>query len=158
MSAAVDFSYSAWTARFPEFAAVAPDLATQYFAEATIYWRNDGTSPASTTAIQSVILNLLTAHIASLYVQSQGMPSPGAPQDANTPVGPITTATQGSVTVTTTPMLAPGTDGLQAWLAQTKYGMQVWAMMSRYKTFRYIEGALQPGDLGSMLFNRWPVY
>lgn len=158
MSAAVEFSYSAWAARFPEFSAVAEELAAQYFAEATIYWRNDGTSPASTTVIQSVILNLLTAHIASLYVQSQGMPAPGQPQDANTPVGPVTTATQGSVTVTTTPMLVPGADGLQAWLAQTKYGMQVWAMMSRYKTFRYVPGALQPGGLGSMLYNRWPVY
>lgn len=158
MSLAVDFNYSAWTARFPEFAAVPDELAAQYFAEATIYWRNDGTSPASTTAIQSVILNLLTAHIASLYVQSQGMPAPGQPQDANTPVGPVTTATQGSVTVTTTPMLAPGTDGLQAWLAQTKYGLQAWSMMSQYKTFRYVQGALQPGGLGSMLYNRWPVY
>jgi hypothetical protein len=157
MSAAVTFDYNAWIARFPEFTAVPQALAQQYFAEATIYWRNDGTSPNASTAIQSALLNLVTAHIAALNVQSQGDPIPGTSKDANSPVGRITSATQGTVTVQTDLGLAPSTSERQAFFAQTRYGVQFLSMTAGYRFAqpRYVPGRLQAGGLGYIPGRRW---
>jgi len=147
VSAAVDFSYDGWVARYPEFAAVPEATAAAYFAEAGLYWRNDGTSLNPTVGTQLLYLNMLTAHIAALYSQSQGALEPGAPQDANTPVGRVSSAAQGSVNVSTELATAPGTGGVEAWLAQTKYGLGFWAATAAYRTMRYAPGSLQPGGL-----------
>lgn len=158
MADPVVFSYAVWVARFPEFAAIPQLLAQSYFDEATIVWRNNGTSPAGmplspslTPAIQSVILNLITAHIAALYAQSQGQADPGGAQDANTPVGRIASASEGSVSVSADLGLAPSANAMQAWLTQTKYGFQAYAYMGTYRTMRYVPGMLQPGGFG------WPA-
>ena len=147
MSAAVDFSYATWVARYPEFSAVPEATAASYFTEAGLYWRNDGTSLCRTTASQSLIMNILTAHIAALYSQGQGALVPGAPQPADTPVGRISSATQGSVTVATELATVPGTGGVEAWLAQTKYGLSFWSAIAAYRTMRVAPGSLQPGGL-----------
>lgn len=160
MSDAVTFNYAVWVARYPEFTAVSEGLASSYFDEATLYWRNDGGSAAPTTAIQSTLLNMLTAHIAALYVQSQGAPSPGSAQPANTPVGRIASAAEGSVNVSTELAPVPGSS-LQPWLAQTKYGLSFWAASAFSRTMRYVSGALQPGGIdapfnsNSLGLGRW---
>lgn len=147
MSAAVSFNYTSWVARYPEFKSILQETAQEYFNEATLYWRNDGTSLASTTAIQSTLLNMMTAHIAALNSQSQGDPSPGKSKDANSQVGRVATATIGSVTVTTELAKAPGTGGTEAWLAQTRYGLAFWSATAAYRTSRYVPGQLQGGGL-----------
>lgn len=145
------FSYNAWVTRFPEFSAVSAGLAQMFFNEAAIVWRNNGTSPCTNqSGAQPIIMNLLTAHIAALYAQSQNMAAPGEPQDANTPVGRISNASEGSVSVATDLGVNPSPNATQAWLNQTKYGFQAWSMMSTYRTMRYVPGMLQPGGLG------WP--
>jgi hypothetical protein len=145
------FVYANWITRYPEFTAVSEPVAQGYFDLATIYWRNDGTSPnndpvpPATNSSQGMLLNLLTAHIAAMRSQSQGSQTPGGAQDANTPVGRISQATQGSVSVTTELNLEPGQ---AAWFSQTKYGMDFWQATAAWRTMRYKQGALQPGGLG----------
>ena len=140
------FSFDTWIAQFPEFSAVNPTQAQFYFDLATIIWRNDGCGPVSNPNTQLNLLNLLTSHLATQYSQSLGDPSPGSPQDANTPVGRINNATEGSVSVQTD----YGTNISQqmAWAITTKYGSLWWAMTAQYRTAVYMPGLLQPGGLG----------
>src|SRR5262249_32656248 len=96
--------------------------------------------------IQAVLMNMVTAHIAALNSQSQGDSDPGAPKDANSPVGRIASATEGSVSVSTE--YAPMANGSEAWFLQTRYGAAFWAATAVYRTARYARGFLQPGGLG----------
>lgn len=147
--APVQFSYALWTATFPELASIPMARAESYFDMATIIQRNDGGGPITKPNVQLSLLNLLTAHIASLYSQSLGDQQPGAPKPANSPVGRINSATEGSVSVQTDYGTTVGQQ--QAWLIQTQYGATWWAMTAQYRTARYISGALQPGGLGPSL-------
>ena len=141
---AVTFDYNAWVARYPEFAAVQSATAQEYFNEAGLYFANPNPR-VSTTAILSTLLNMVTAHIASLYSQSQNDPTPGQPKDANTPVGRINSATQGSVTIQTQNDYPPGSP---QWWQQSKYGASFWAASAQYRTGAYVPGATQYGSGG----------
>lgn len=157
MADAVAFVFATWIGRYPEFVAVPEGAAQSYFEQAAIYWRNDGTSPATKAATQKTLMYLVTAHLAALYSQSQGAPSPGSAQDANSPIGRISSATQGSVTVQTDIGMTPTTSAQQAFFSQTKYGLQFWAATAQYRTGRYRLGNLQPGGLSPGWRGR-PVY
>lgn len=133
MSAAVSFDYGLWVARYPEFKAVGAPTAAAYFAEAGLYWRNDGTSPNASTATQTLFLNMITAHVAAIYAQAQGSAQPGAPQDPNTPVGRVTQAAVGSVNVSVDTGLVPSTSELQAYFSQTKYGLSFLSASVGYR-------------------------
>lgn len=135
MGAVVTFNYPAWAARYPEFTGVDPSLVQLYFNEATIYCRNDGVGPVSTDAIQTTLLNMLTAHICQLNAAING-------QDSSQIVGRISNASQGSVSVTTE-MNLPGS---AAWFAQTKYGVAYWQATAPYRTMRYMPGRQRQFD------------
>lgn len=142
MGVIVAFNYStpgdplnpAWVLRYPEFAAVSQDTATGYWNEATLYHANDGSGPVKTEVAQRTLLNMVTAHIAARYSQSQGSPVPGAPQDANGLVGRINSASEGSVSVQTTMEYPPGS---AQWWMTTKYGSDYWNATKAYRTMRY---------------------
>jgi len=130
------FDYDIFSARFPELVPplgpVTAELGALYWAEAGMYWRNDGTGPCDTDDQQRILLDLLTAHIAGLNAAISG----ALPYNV---VGRISSANEGSVSVSTTLSLAP--DGvLQEWYAQTKYGFQFWAMTSGFRLARYRPG------------------
>lgn len=134
MGVVVAFDYAAWVARYPEFAAVSQDTATGYFGEASIYHANDGGGPVKDPAVQRALLNMVTAHIAARYSQSQGSPTPGAAQDASSIVGRISSASEGSVSVQTENSYPPGS---AQWWQQTKYGSDYWNATKAYRTMRY---------------------
>lgn len=147
MGVIVTFGYPGWVARYPEFGGVDPALVQLYFNEATMYCRNDGGGPVSTAAIQTTLLNMLTAHICQLNAALNG-------QDSTQIVGRITSAGQGSVSVSTE-MDLPGS---AAWFKQTKYGVAYWQATSAYKTMRYItpgQNAVNPGVWPFELPNTW---
>lgn len=131
MGVHVDFNYAAWIARYPEFALVNEVTANEYFAEATIYHRNDGGGPVEDATVQSALLNMMTAHVAALYATKNGaVVSPL--------VGRINSATEGSVSVGVEGFT--GLVGSQQWLVQTKYGASYWYATTSYRTMRYIPG------------------
>lgn len=142
----VAFNYAVWAARFSELAlSVNEDLATAYFAEASVYLSNADNSPVEDTTARSVLLNLLVAHIATLN---------GAGKSES--VGRVSSVTEGSVTISTE-FAAPGS---QAWYAQTSYGAQYWAMTAPYRTMRYVSApptaAQAAAALGPWGALRWP--
>lgn len=130
MGAVATFDYDAWKARYPELAAqVDATLAGSYFAEATLYHRNDGTGPVSDAGQQLVLLNMIVAHIAARYLpQPAGSPPGGL-------VGRISSASEGSVSVSTDMPSEPGT---AAWFQQTRYGADYWAATAPFRTMRYV--------------------
>jgi hypothetical protein len=144
--APVQFDYNRWVQTFPELAAVVQPRAQLYFDLSAIMWRNDGTGPVSNPATQLNLLNLLTAHLATTYTQGLGDPSPGAPKDANGPVGRISNATEGSVSIATD--YGTSIPQQMAFLIQTRYGATFWALTAQYRTARYMPGTLQAGGLG----------
>ncbi len=132
MGAVAVFSYSAWVARYPEFAAVPEATAEAYFSEATLYLSNDGGSPVPDTkaAVQLMLLNMLTAHLAQL----NWTPSGAQPSQI---VGRIASATEGSVSVSADLTIQAGS---AAWFTQTKYGLAFWQATAAYRTARYRPG------------------
>ena len=130
MGAIATFDYAAWIARYPEFSSVTEPLATAYFGEASLYLTNDGSGPVNDPIRQSILMNMLTAHIAELNSGVGGQAPSGL-------AGPITSASQGSVSVSVTvgtqPMAA-------AWYMATKYGAQFWRATASYRTMRYRAG------------------
>ncbi len=134
MGAVVTFDYAGWIARYPEFTAVGPAMAAEYFVEACIYHNNKPTGPVCDEGAQRVYLNMMTAHIAARYAQSAGSPSPGAPQAANTPVGRIASASEGSVSASFENNYPAGS---AQWFQTTKYGSDYWNATKAYRTARY---------------------
>lgn len=131
MGVHVDFSYSGWIARYPEFASVDEATADLYFAEATVYHRNDGVGPVEDATVQLALLNMMTAHIAARYAAINGVA-------ASPLVGRINSATEGSVSVGVEGFT--GIPGSLQWLTQTKYGSDYWFATTSYRTMRYLPG------------------
>lgn len=128
MGVTVEFSYSAWAQAYPEFSNVTQNQAIMFWNEATIYCRNDGCGPVSSETTQSFLLNLLTAHIAMLRVGTAANPVPA-------PVGRISDASEGSVSVSTE---LPTMPTAAAWFSQTQYGLSYWTATAPYRTMRYL--------------------
>jgi hypothetical protein len=125
------FDYPGFRRRYAEFNdTVNADLAQEFFNEATLYFRNDGSIPVSSESAQRSFLNMLVAHIAQLNVGSSGNP-------ASAIVGRVTNASEGSVSVAATMENLPGT---AAWFSQTRYGISFWQATAAYRTMHYRAG------------------
>ncbi len=128
MGVQVSFNYPQWTARYPEFAYLSALLAQEYFNEATMYHANDGSGPVSTAQQQTILLNMLTAHIAKMNAPlATGAPAPDT-------VGRVSNASEGSVSVALDNPYPPGDP---QWFQQTKYGSAYWAATRPFRTMRY---------------------
>jgi hypothetical protein len=132
--AIIAFDYTAWSTRYPELGAfVNQPLAQMYFNEATLYCDNTECSPIrddSIGGVRSMLLNMVTAHIAGLNAVLNG-------QASSSLVGRISNAGEGSVNVSAQMDLPPGS---AQWFNQTKYGAAFWAATAQYRTMRYIRG------------------
>jgi len=133
--AAVAFNYGSWAIRYPELSSYVPQpLAQAYFNEAQLYCDNTDTSPVkddSVNGVRSMLLNMITAHIAALNAPIGGQP-------ASPLVGRINSATEGSVSVQT--QYADQTPGTMAWFVQTKYGAAFWEASAGYRCMKYTPG------------------
>ncbi len=150
MANAAAFDYTAWIIRYPEFSPsgsqpVSQPLGAAYFVEAGLYLDNVGQSPVTSDSQQSLLMNMLTAHIAALNTPT----STGAP--ASSLVGRISNASEGSVSVAAENDYPPGTP---QWFQQTKYGTAFWAATIQYRTARYLHGPVLgvPANQGRGLF------
>jgi hypothetical protein len=108
-------------ARYPEFSAVADATLNAYFSEATLYLSNNDNSPVQDLARRSLLLNMITAHIAQLATNGGGS------------VGRVSSGTEGSVSASTE-YLTPGT---HSWFTQTQYGASFWQATTSLRGFRY---------------------
>jgi hypothetical protein len=124
------FNYAAWSTRYREFVgAVDASMAALYFAEAGLYLDNTDGSIVQDVGVRLLLLNMLTAHIAALAgaLEPGGVPS-GL-------VGRVSSASEGSVSVSTETGLMPGT---AVWFQQTSYGLSFWQASKPYRSARYI--------------------
>lgn len=125
------FDYPLWAATYPEFATVDETTATVQFDTATLFLDNTDCSPVRDVTRRLTLLNMITAHLVKLFVPVASVAPGGL-------VGRISTATEGSVTVSTD--YAKANTNLEAWWVQTKYGAMYWAAMAAFRTMRYVPG------------------
>lgn len=130
MGIQVDFNYATWVATYPMFSTLSEaQIVNGVLPIAEIYWRNDGTGPATTEAQQTNILGLIVAHVCQLMYGVNGKPPSGL-------VGRISDATEGSVSVSADFPTTPN----NAWFMQTAFGALFWQATSVYRTMRYVPG------------------
>lgn len=131
MGAIVAFNYTIWKQKFPKLGYVTELQAQSYFDMATTLQVNDGSGPVNNAAVQTNMLDTLTAHLAALFSppDSGGGSSPAI-------VGRISSATEGSVTVTTE--WAGEVSDNEAFYIQTQYGAVYWQMRKAFLTMRYV--------------------
>ena len=124
---AVVFDPTAFKARYPEFAAVANATLGQLFIEATLYLSNADNSAVQNIPRRTILLNMLTAHVAYIggILSADGQPRP---------VGRLSQASEGSVSASFE-NLTPGT---AAWFQQSQYGAAFWQATLSVRSFRYI--------------------
>ncbi|QDJ35837.1 DUF4054 domain-containing protein [Bordetella hinzii] len=112
---------------YPSFATLT-DAQLQYaFRLATLYLNNTDSSIVCDVGERTTLLYLLTAHIAALTYGENG-------QGPRPLVGRISSATEGSVSVSAEYNVAPGS---AQWYAQTGYGAQYWEATAKYRVGRY---------------------
>lgn len=127
MGVIVTFDLAQWRLLFPEFSNVTDaQINGPVWTMAQAYCRNDGGSPVCDVLVQTELLNLMVAHIAQLLYGSTTQPASGL-------VGPITSATEGSVSVTTGLVVNTSNQ----WFLQTKYGQLFWQLALPYRLARY---------------------
>lgn len=123
------FDYTAWITRFPEFSgAVSEERAALLFSEAAaLYLDNTECSPVQDVTARTHLLYLMTSHLAAL---SGALNPGGAPSGL---VGRVSSATEGSVSVSTDMGAVPGS---VAWYQQTSYGLSFWQASKQYRIGR----------------------
>lgn len=152
----VTFSFATWTALFPEFTPVGATLGQAYFtiATATII-ANSTTNPANGDGNLSFLVYLATSHVAWLRSPKDANGNPaatGAPQPAQL-VGRISSASEGSVSTSLDFPIGADAAAQEKYLAQTQYGVLLWAALAPYRTVRYLA---RPTIVRNGFFPRFP--
>jgi len=122
------FDSAAFKLRYPQFVAVNNDLLAAYFDEAGLYLSNTACSPVQNIQRRTLLLWMLTAHIA--YLNGALSPDGSTP-----PVGRVSSATEGSVSASFD-YVAP-TPGSGPWFNTTQWGAAFWQATSSLRGFRY---------------------
>lgn len=125
----VVFDAAAFKARYPEFTAVPDGTLSACFDESGLYLSNTGTSPVQNVTTRTMLLYMLTAHIALLggALSADGLPRP---------VGRVSSAGEGSVNASFDYMTA--TPGTGPWFNQTQYGAAFWQATASLRGMRYV--------------------
>lgn len=127
--AVVTFVPADFKARYPVFNSVSDALLAACFDESGLYLSNTDASPVQDVTRRKLLLWMLTAHIAFL---GGALAADGQPR----PVGRLSSATEGSVSISTD-YLSP-TPGSGAWFQQTSWGASFWQATSALRGFRYM--------------------
>ncbi len=124
--AVVVFDPAAFKLRYPAFAAVSDVLLQLCFNESGLYLANTDNSKVQDIAKRTMLLYMLTAHIAYLG----GALNPGnTPQ----PVGRVSQANEGTVGAS----LEYAVPGSAQWFAQTEWGASFWQATLYLRSMRY---------------------
>ena len=136
----VVFDVDYWKTRYPEFVAMADALAQAYFDEATLYVDNSDGSPVTDATERKLLLNMVTAHLASINAVSA----------SGRPAGRISSATEGSVSASFD-LQVPGTAG---WFGQTQHGFSYWQATAKYRMGRIYPGVNRATDPWQRMLGR----
>ena len=125
------FNPAAFVGRYPEFTAAYsanPALFASMFSEAGLYLNNTDCSVVQDVTLRSVLLQMVTAHIAFL---SGLLTADGQPR----PVGRVSAANEGAVGATFD--YSPATPGSGEWFKQSQYGAAFWQATTCYRGMKY---------------------
>jgi hypothetical protein len=111
-----------------------PWIFPSYFSQAGLYVNNTSLSVVQNTSTLSMLLYMLTAHIAFLAGQ---LSADGQAR----PVGRVSSATEGSVSATFEDV-GP-TPGTGAWFRQSQYGAAFWQATTCYRGMQYCPNPTQ---------------
>ncbi len=138
MSTIVTFDPVAFTTAFPEFSTVPVARLQLLFTIAESLLDNTGGGPVQDPVLLQTLFQLLVAHLLTLFGPSvtTGSQTGGVAGSPNAPVGRLSNATEGTVSVSYDFPVTPENPS-QAWYAQTKYGALYWTATVRYRSFRY---------------------
>lgn len=116
---AATFDVAAFRLAFPAFANVTayPNIRLQGYWDMATQFVNNSTNCQLTLAALTLLLNLITAHIAQIFTLIAAGQTPGQ----------INSATVDKITVSMT--LAPQPNQWQWWLGLTPYGQQALALL-----------------------------
>lgn len=128
----ISFDSTTFLLRFPAFQGLSAALLQLYFNEACVLLDPTDSSVVKDATVRQSLLYLLTAHIAQV---NQGLTASCGGQSSQALVGRVTSASQGSVSVSTD---FGSVTSAQAWYAQTPYGAQYWVMSAKYRSLRYV--------------------
>lgn len=146
MGIAVTVTYAQWITAYPQFGKSVTDAAFDavLWPLAQQYNRNDSGGPVCVAALQTQLLNLMLAHLATILYGAGGGPSPL--------VGRIDQATEGSVSLHAD---MPGGTASSAWFQQTPFGAAWWQLALPFRLGRYFPKITpQFQSLGGP----WPYY
>ncbi len=146
-SGRVSFSYPDWQAAYPAFTGhISAEQAEGFFQLAELILNNTGCSPIRDIAKRRILLWLLVAHQAQLFATNGTVQSGSATAKAPTaaPVGRISSATQGAVSITLDGSALPKQAG---WFNQTQYGLIFWQATAPYRQMRFLPGQAHPARL-----------
>lgn len=120
---------------YPEFGAVPDARCTAMFGLAAgSLLDNTDNSPVMAGDVRTNLFYLLVAHLLTLF----GTGVAGANDDAgSSPVGRLSTATEGSVT-SSFEYDVPQGSAIAPWFLQTAYGALYWTAIAPYRSARYI--------------------
>ncbi|WP_164781655.1 DUF4054 domain-containing protein [Mesorhizobium sp. M7A.F.Ca.MR.148.00.0.0] len=139
MGVIVNFDYASFIAIYPQFATLSqPQVLQGALPIAELYCRNDGGGPVTKAETQTMLLNLMVAHICQITYGANGQAPAGI-------VGRVSNASEGSVSVAAEFPMTPN----NAWFMQTPFGAAFWQATAAYRTMRYIPGPRRT-------FNPWP--
>jgi hypothetical protein len=132
MGIVVTFSYAAWSnSQANQNIAVSQEQVTDVVLPmAEQFCRNDGSGPVDNAAVALQLLNLMVSHLAVLFYGT--VTNPADP----TAVGRVSDAAQGSVRVALE--MSPVNNALDAWYAQTQFGLTYQQMIRPFTMFRFI--------------------
>lgn len=136
------WSQSEFLEAYPNFKAVPAGTLQAMFNVATIYLRNDGTSPIRGVATQTALMYMLTAHLLQISFGPNGAGAvPGTTDGAPGLVGRISNASEGSVSVAADYPSTPN----NAWFLQTPYGASFWQATVNWRRGYYLPGPTRFG-------------
>ncbi len=153
----ITFDPAAFKLQYTEFALCTDPQLQGWFDRATLLFQNNQCNLAFPDGTMAMLLNLLTAHIGLL----------SAPRDASGNLGPggtppaqiggvITSATEGSVSVSSDIGDVTAGSPSQPWYMQTPYGREYWAATVQYRTSRYVAAPwVGPPPSGVYTGRRW---
>ena len=129
MGVIVSITYATWITAYPQFSTTVSQAAFDgmLFPLAQQYVRNDGGGPVCNAGTQTQLLNLMLAHLATLFYGVNGGSGPSPL------VGRINSATEGSVSVSA----EMPTSQQAAWFMQTPAGAAFWQLALPFRLGRY---------------------
>lgn len=150
--AVVTFDPAAFQAAYPEFAGVTTDRLNEQFniAQYTLLDNTDN-SPVMDLNFRTTLFNLIVAHLLLLMGNAPTVRPDGTVD--NTPPGRISTASEGTVSVSSEYNMGSQASASAAYWTQTKYGAQYWASTARFRSFKYgVSGSSGVGFGGAISY------